>query len=70
MEHHRHTNNPELDPDYTDGAPNWWKAILKTWWNRQPGVEGSVHRYKRMMVGHEYPGLAPRGAGDHGAAIG
>ena len=55
MEHHKHTNDAELDPDYTDGAPNWWKAILKTWWNRQPGVEGSVMRYKRMMVDMDTP---------------
>ena len=55
MEHHKHTNDPELDPDYTDGAPNWWKAIIKTWWNRQPGVEGSVHRYKRMMADMDTP---------------
>jgi beta-carotene hydroxylase len=49
MEHHSHTNDPELDPDFTDGAPNGWRAVLKTWWNRQPGVEGSVHRYKRIV---------------------
>jgi len=55
MEHHAHTNDPELDPDVTDGAPNWWKALLKTWWNRQPGVEGSVHRYKKMMVDMDTP---------------
>lgn len=55
MEHHRHTNDPVLDPDYTDGAPNWWQAIIKTWWNRQPGVEGSVMRYKRMMVDMDTP---------------
>ncbi len=55
MEHHRYTNHPELDPDYTDGAENWWKAILKTWWNRQPGVEGSVHRYKKMMAEMDTP---------------
>lgn len=55
MEHHSHTNDPELDPDYTDGAPNVFRAIAKTWWNRQPGVEGSVHRYKKMMVDMNTP---------------
>jgi beta-carotene hydroxylase len=55
LEHHAHTNDPELDPDYTDGAPNAWRAIVKTVWNRQPGVEGSVHRYKRMMFDMNTP---------------
>lgn len=55
MEHHKYTNDPDRDPDYTDGAPNWWQAVLKTWWNRQPGVEGSVMRYKRMMSDMDTP---------------
>jgi beta-carotene hydroxylase len=55
MEHHAHTNDAELDPDFTDGAPNGFRAVLKTWWNRQPGVEGSVHRYKKMMVDMDTP---------------
>jgi len=50
MEHHAHTNHAEFDPDFTDGAPSSWQAILKTWWNRQPGVEGSVWRYKKLVA--------------------
>lgn len=49
LEHHRHCNHPELDPDYTDEAPNWWMAIWKTWYNRQPGVDGSIQRYLRTL---------------------
>ena len=49
LEHHRHCNHPELDPDYTDEAPNWWLALCKTWYNRQPGVDGSIQRYLRTL---------------------
>lgn len=56
MEHHKYTNDVELDPDYTDGAPNAFRAIIKTWWNRQPGVEGSVVRYKRVLQDMDTPG--------------
>jgi len=49
LEHHRHCNHPELDPDFTDEAPNWWMAIWKTWYNRQPGVDGSIQRYLRTL---------------------
>lgn len=49
LHHHYHTNHPELDPDYTDGADNWWKAWIKTWLNRQPGADGSIHHYKRCL---------------------
>lgn len=49
MEHHKHTNDPARDPDITDDAPNWWMAIYKTWWNRQPGVDGAANRYRRMV---------------------
>jgi beta-carotene hydroxylase len=49
MHHHYHCNHPENDPDYTDGADNWWKAWIKTWLNRQPGADGSIHHYKRCL---------------------
>lgn len=50
LEHHYHCNHPEKDPDYTDEAPNMWMAWYKTWYNRQPGVDGSIHHYKRILA--------------------
>jgi beta-carotene hydroxylase len=49
LEHHYHCNDPEKDPDYTDEAPNALMAWYKTWYNRQPGVVGSIHAYKRIL---------------------
>ncbi len=49
MHHHYHTNHPENDPDYTDGADSSFKAWIKTWLNRQPGADGSIHHYKRCL---------------------
>ncbi|MDE2403241.1 MAG: fatty acid desaturase [Sphingomonadales bacterium] len=46
LRHHTHVNDPLEDPDYSDDARNVWHAIWKTWWNRQPGVKGSIHAYK------------------------
>ena len=50
LEHHYHCNHPTKDPDYTDEAPNIWAALYKTWYNRQPGVDGSIHHYKRILT--------------------
>ena len=50
LEHHYHCNHPDKDPDYTDEAPNMWAAWYKTWYNRQPGVDGSIHHYKRILA--------------------
>lgn len=49
MHHHYHCNHPEDDPDYADGASNWFTAWIKTWLNRQPGADGSIHHYKRVL---------------------
>jgi beta-carotene hydroxylase len=49
MHHHYHCNDPELDPDYTDGASGPIMAWVKTWLNRQPGADGSIHHYKRCL---------------------
>jgi beta-carotene hydroxylase len=50
LEHHYHCNDPLRDPDYPDSAPNAWKAIAKTWWNRQPRNGGAMHNYKRILA--------------------
>ncbi|MEO5587927.1 MAG: fatty acid desaturase [Novosphingobium sp.] len=50
LEHHYHCNDPQKDPDYTDEAPNMWMAWYKTWYNRQPRVDGSIHAYKRILA--------------------
>jgi len=50
LEHHYHCNDPLKDPDYTDEAPNALMAWYKTWYNRQPGVDGSIHAYKRILA--------------------
>ncbi|MFA7603061.1 MAG: fatty acid desaturase [Novosphingobium sp.] len=49
LEHHRHCNDPLKDPDFSDQAPGPLAAWYKTWYNRQPGVDGSVHHYKRVL---------------------
>ena len=48
LEHHKHCNHPQKDPDYTDEAPNMLAAWYKTWWNRQPRVDGTINRYKNV----------------------
>ncbi len=36
LEHHKHTNDPELDPDYASTAPGPWAAIWYSIRERQP----------------------------------
>lgn len=50
LEHHYHCNDTDKDPDYTDEAPNAVMAWYKTWYNRQPGVKGSIHYYKLILA--------------------
>jgi beta-carotene hydroxylase len=49
LHHHYHCNHPENDPDYTDTASGPLAAWVKTWLNRQPGADGSIHHYKRVL---------------------
>jgi beta-carotene hydroxylase len=49
LQHHYHCNDPLRDPDYPDAAPNAFKALVKTWLNRQPRNDGSIHHYKRIL---------------------
>lgn len=37
LEHHKHANNPEFDPDYCTHAPGPWSAIWRSIQGRQPG---------------------------------
>ncbi len=39
MDHHRHTNDPELDPDITSHADGPWQAIWRIIQERQPGAK-------------------------------
>lgn len=41
MEHHRHTNDPERDVDYTSRAPGPWQAIWASIRQRQPDAKRS-----------------------------
>jgi beta-carotene hydroxylase len=36
LDHHRHANDPDLDPDYSTHAPGPWSALWKTIRQRQP----------------------------------
>lgn len=45
MEHHKHANDPELDPDYSTSAPGPVSAIWKSIQNRQPGTAGGPDAY-------------------------
>ncbi|WP_206185845.1 fatty acid desaturase [Sphingosinicella sp. BN140058] len=55
LQHHYHCNDPERDPDYPDAAPSAWKAIVKTWLNRQPRNGGSIHHYKKILAELDSP---------------
>lgn len=47
--HHGHCNDPLRDPDFCDNASSGGKALIKTWYNRQPGVPGVNFHYKRVL---------------------
>lgn len=51
MEHHHHTNDPALDPDYETHAANWWRAIVQGIRRRQPGVPNSYARCMQRLEG-------------------
>ena len=50
MEHHKHANNPELDPDYENCAGGPLQAIWKSIQNRQPGAKGGVNSYGETLA--------------------
>lgn len=45
MEHHKHANDPDLDPDYSTHASGPWAAIWKSILNRQPRGTGGPNAY-------------------------
>ncbi len=49
MEHHKHANNPELDPDYGTHAPSALAAIIKGIQIRQPRAEGFTDAYGNTL---------------------
>jgi len=51
MEHHSHTNDPALDPDYGAKAPNWIGAIVASIANRQPRAMGAYQRTAEHIGG-------------------
>ena len=48
MEHHKHTNDPDLDPDYDTHAPNALAVILKSFKMRNPRSESNAS-YERTL---------------------
>ena len=52
LEHHRHTNDPDLDPDYGAHAATWWRAILTGIKRRQPGQPDSYAIAIRRLGGN------------------
>lgn len=49
-EHHKHTNHPELDPDYHSRAPGPLSAIWQAIQNRQPRSRGGMNGYGRTLL--------------------
>lgn len=45
MEHHKHANHPELDPDYSSTASGPWASIWGTIVNNQPRASGGFNAY-------------------------
>jgi len=45
LEHHKHTNHPELDPDYSSKAAGPLRSLWKTIEGMQPRAEGGLKAY-------------------------
>ncbi|MEM7767304.1 MAG: fatty acid desaturase [Pseudomonadota bacterium] len=50
IEHHKHTNDPALDPDYSVTAPGPLAAIWRSIRNRQPRSRGGLKTYGATLV--------------------
>lgn len=49
LEHHKHANDPKLDPDYSVTATGPLQAIWKSIQNRQPGAKGGLNAYGETL---------------------
>lgn len=49
MEHHKHANHPELDPDYSSTATGPWDSIWGTIKNNQPRSAGGFNAYGKTL---------------------
>ena len=56
MDHHRHTNDPELDVDIETSAPSAWAAIRKSIRQRQPDAKRSKD-YLASLARNDRPDL-------------
>ncbi|MEL6858054.1 MAG: fatty acid desaturase [Pseudomonadota bacterium] len=49
MDHHKHANDPALDPDYSSHADGPMQAIWKSLLNRQPRANGGFNAYGETL---------------------
>lgn len=49
MDHHKHANDPDLDPDYSTHADGPLHAIWKSLLNRQPRANGGFNAYGELL---------------------
>lgn len=49
MDHHKHANDPDRDPDYSTHAPGPLQAIWKSLVNRQPRATGGFNAYADIL---------------------
>ncbi|MEM7639760.1 MAG: fatty acid desaturase [Pseudomonadota bacterium] len=49
MDHHKHANDPDLDPDYSTHADSPLHAIWKSLYNRQPRANGGFNAYGEVL---------------------
>ena len=50
MEHHKHANDPDLDPDHSTHANGPLHAIWKSFANRQPRAKGGFNAYGDTLL--------------------
>lgn len=55
MEHHKHANDPLLDPDFSTHATGPIDALWKTFVNRQPRAQGGFNRYGQLLQSWQSP---------------